>query len=132
MRASYEFIQEFTEQKQWWVQALKYQQNAKEFARFNEELQQTLADLNLSIQAKQIANREQDSKDQKADAAQLKAQQKEILSCYQKNQLELKAFKGAFDQREGIMARQLDSIKHQLEKLLPDRDKEKSHCYRRI
>ena len=125
LRECYELVQEFTEQKRWWIQALKYDRNAKEFARLNEELQRALADLNLSIQVKQIANREQDSKDQKTDAVELKAQQEKILACYQKNQLELKAFKGAFDQRERMMTRQLDSIKCKLEKLLPDKDQEK-------
>ncbi len=125
LRECYIFVQEFTEKKQWWIQALKRDRNAKEFARLNEELQRTLADLNLSIQAKQITDHEQDSKDQKADATQLKAEQKKILECYQKNQQELKAFKGAFEQRERMMARQMDSIKHQLEKLLPAKDQEK-------
>lgn len=56
-------------------------------------------------------------KDQKADAAAMKALQGEILSCYQENCQELKAFKGVVDKRELILARQLDSVKWQLQRM---------------
>ncbi len=86
-------------------------------------MQNCLGDLNLSIVAKQITNREQDFADQKADAASLKSGQAEILPLNQKMMLELQEFKGASSQREEILARQLTSLKWQLQKIRqPDPD----------
>lgn len=105
------------EKKGDFYQAFKSNKNAQQFSCLNKELQQTLADLNLTVQAKQITNQEQDMKDQKADAIRMKALQGEILSCYQENCQELKAFKGVVDKRELILARQLDSVKWQLQRM---------------
>ncbi len=83
LKESYDFINEFTQQKRWFYQALKSKKNEKLFAALNHQLQNCLADLNLSILAKQITNRQQDVEDQKADAVEIKSTQKEILSLNQ-------------------------------------------------
>jgi serine/threonine protein kinase len=66
---------------------------------------------------KQIVNQEQDMKDQQADAAEMKALQAQILSCYQQDRQELKEFKGAVDKQELIIARQLKSVQWQLQRM---------------
>ncbi len=117
LKACYDFINGFTNQKRWFYQALKSKKNERQFAFLNQQLQNCLADLNLSISAKQITNRQQDIEDQKADAIEVKSAQKEILSLNQKMLGELKDFKGASSQREEIIARQLTSLKWQLQKI---------------
>ncbi len=117
LRTCATFINEFTQQKRWFYQALKSKKNEQQFESLNQQLQNCLADLNLTILAKQITNREQDIADQKADAATLKTGQAEILSLNQKMMQELQDFKGAASQREEIIARQLMSMKWQLQKM---------------
>lgn len=118
LEESLEFIDQFTQQKKWYQKAINAGENQSHFQRLNEQLKACVALLNLGAAAQQINNREQDLADQKADAVALKAGQAEILSLNQRMMRELQEFKGAAEQRDGILARQMASLKYQLQAAL--------------
>ncbi len=117
LKEAHEFILKFTQQKTWIYQALKVNSNTQEFARFNKELQQAIADLHLTISAKQITNQAQDIQDQQADREEIKQLQNEIIGHFRQNQQEWKKFTGTVKDRDSLMLQQLQSVQWQLKKM---------------
>ncbi len=119
LQESLDFINQFIQQNKWYQKALKANDNELRFQNLNQQLRDCAALLKLGLSAQQLQNHEQDLADQKADMAVLKAGQEEIFKMQREV---LKEFKGAAQQRDKLLARQLASLKFHLQNI--DRAKE--------
>ncbi len=108
------FVKNFSQDKSWFKQVLKAGTDEKKFALLNDELEKTITQLNLGLNAQQIINREHDRADQKHDYHALQKQQDVIIQLNQKANGALQKLQLQQQEGNAILAQQLASMRMQI------------------
>lgn len=103
------FTREFTD-RHWFKRALLASNYRVRFDKLNDQIKQSMMDLNLGLNVQQVMNREQDKKDQQEDYEAIHQKQDEIILLNQKESDQIQELKMQEDERHKIIQRQLQSM----------------------
>jgi serine/threonine protein kinase len=110
------FIQQFTD-KHWYKYILRAGTYKEKFNELNKQLKSAMNLLNLSLNAQQIINREQDKQDQQEDYQNVLIKQEEIIQLNQEELSHIQKLEMQQQEQNQILLQQFQSMRHQIQRL---------------